>query len=93
VIFPLRTQTRDVDVIVAATLRDRSANEVETRVEINGHDVGAFRVSAAGAAEARLRIAASDVGRVLRAGYNRLSIVTSTPSQIAIHRLRIAPSA
>jgi hypothetical protein len=93
VVFPLRPDHRDWEILVVATPRSQTTDATEADVAINGHGIGQIRVLSTGPAEVRLRIAAADVGRVLRAGYNRLSIVTSTTSQIAVHRLRIAPSA
>ena len=92
VVFPLRQDRRDWEVLVVATARNRTT-DAEADVEINGQHIGRIRALATGPAEVRLRIAAADVGRVLRAGYNRLSIVTSTAAPIAVHRLRIAPAA
>lgn len=93
VVFPLRHDLHDWEILIVATPRNHTAGAAEVDVEINGRHIGRIRVLAGGPTEMRLRIAAADVGRVLRAGYNRLSIVTSNSAQIAVHRLRIAPSA
>jgi hypothetical protein len=93
VLMPLRPEPRDQDIVVVATLGDRGVEFAGAAVVVNGEHVGTFRIGAGLPSEARLRIAAADVGHILRAGYNRLSIVPSGPARIAIHRVRIAPSA
>jgi hypothetical protein len=82
---------RDIEISIVATMRGVTTAEADATVDVNGHRVGQFRVSSLRPSEARLRVAAADVGRVFRTGYNRLSIVSPVPSQVAIHRLRIAP--
>jgi hypothetical protein len=93
VVFPLRPDERGWEVILVTTLRDGTASAADIDVEINDHHVGRVRTTSPAPAEVRITIPASDVGRVLRAGYNRLAIVTSPGARIAIHRLRIAPTA
>ena len=91
--FPLQPSSRDMTVAVLATARGgEPSTTTELTFELNGHAIGRAHVSPVTATEARLRIAASNVGRVLRAGYNRLSIVTSGNHRIAIHRVRITPA-
>lgn len=90
--LPMQPAARAASVEVLATARGESPlASTELRFEINGHRLGAAQVSPRAPAHARFTIAASDVGRVLRAGYNRLSIVTSGHHRIAIHRVRITP--
>ena len=91
--FPLQPSAEDMTVEVLATARGGTPSTTsELTFELNGHVIGRSQVSPAAATEARLAIPASTVGRVLRAGYNRLSIVTSGNHRIAIHRVRIAPA-
>lgn len=91
--LPLQPPSTSVSVEILTTARgDAPTPPTELQFEMNGHAIGRARVSPLAPAEPRLVIAASDVGRVLRAGYNRLSIVTSGHHRIAIHRVRIAPA-
>jgi hypothetical protein len=93
-VFPLEHVQQDLDVRVLASARgDAASGGTELDVYINGHAIGRLQVSASGPSDGHLRIPASNVGRVLRTGYNRLSIVTSAAATAAIHRVRIAPSA
>jgi hypothetical protein len=91
--FPLEPSTHDLTVEVIATARgDRPSPASELTVELNGHPIGRAAVSPLAATEARLVVSRAHVGRLVRAGYNRLSIVTSGPHRIAIHRVRIVPA-
>lgn len=91
--FPIQPSAADMTVEVLATARgDAPSTTSELTLALNGHSIGGAQVSPAAATNARLPIAGSNVGRVLRAGYNRLSIVTSGPHRIAIHRVRIVPA-
>ncbi len=91
--FPLQPSSRDMTVDVLVTARgDAPSSTSELTFELNGHAIGRAHVSPAAATQARLPIAGSNVGRVLRTGYNRLSIVTSGTHRIAIHRVRIVPA-
>jgi hypothetical protein len=80
-----------VEAVVTARGVTASTNS-EAAFELNGHLIGRAHVSPAAATVAHLPIAALNVGRLLRAGYNRLSIVTTGTHGIAIHRLRICPA-
>lgn len=91
--FPLEPSAHDLAVEVLATARgDRPSPASELTVELNGHSIGRAAVSPLAATEARLIVSRADVGRMVRAGYNRLSIVTSGTHRIAIHRVRIVPA-
>ena len=92
-VFPLQPSTVDLTLEIVATARgeDRTGGSV-MQFDINGHPLGHAEVSPAAATRARFTIPATSVGRVIRAGYNRLRIVTSGQHRIAIHALRIAPS-
>ena len=57
----------------ASRSRPVSAN---IAVEINGHEIGRFVVPPTAPADLRADRAGADVGRVLRAGYNRLTFVS-----------------
>jgi hypothetical protein len=93
-VFPLRPQSGDIDVHLIASIRRSTAADVSNvDVLINGSGVGRFLASATATSDVRFRVPAADIGRVFRAGYNRLSIVSSGPARLAVHRLRIAPSA
>jgi hypothetical protein len=90
---PLQPIPQEMTVEVLITARgDAPSTTSELTFELNGHLIGRALVSPAAATNALLPIARSNVGRVLRAGYNRLSIVTSGPHRIAIHRVRIVPA-
>jgi hypothetical protein len=92
-VFPLQPAPRDMIIEAVVTARGvTTSTSSEVALELNGQLIGRAHVSPAAATVVRLPIAASNVGRVLRAGYNRLSIVTSGPHRIAIHRLRILPA-
>ena len=88
-VFPFRHGGGDVDIALLA------AADVPTEADVlvNGNAVGELQIATGAPTELRLRIAAADVGRILRAGYNRLTIVTPGSRRIAIYRLRIAPAA
>ncbi|HUE89598.1 MAG TPA: hypothetical protein VMO26_26265 [Vicinamibacterales bacterium] len=91
--FPLQPSSGDLVVEVLATARGGApSTATELTFELNGHPIGRAHVSPVTATEARLPVPAANVGRVLRAGYNRLSIVTSGNHRIAIHRVRILPA-
>ena len=92
-LFPLDISPPGIEVTLLTSLRGGStANVAEAQIHINDQPVGRVPVSGA-ASEVRVRIAAADVRRIFRAGYNRLSIVPSSPARIAVHRLRVVPIA
>jgi hypothetical protein len=92
-VFPLEPAHREMTLEVLATARgDAPSLTSELTFELNGHTIGRADVSPAGATAAHLPIAGANVGRVLRAGYNRLSIVSSGNHRIAIHRVRVVPA-
>jgi hypothetical protein len=91
--FPLQPAARQMSVEVLATARgDVVSSTTELTFAINGHPIGRAHVTPAAATDTTLTIPQADVGRVLRAGYNRLSIVISGNHRIAIHRVRIVPA-
>ena len=91
--FPLQPTARDVTVKVLATARGEDASRAtELTFTVNGHPIGRAHVTPAAATDTDLTIAQANVGRVLRAGYNRLSIVISGNHRIAIHKVRIVPA-
>jgi hypothetical protein len=92
-LFPLTPTAADIELIIAVTLRDTAVSSADAVVEINGRVIGRMEIEPNHPEEHRLRVRASDVGDVFRAGYNRLSIVTAAPVRLAIHHLRIAPTA
>jgi hypothetical protein len=91
-VFPLERVQQDMDVGVVASTRGNASSATELEVFLNEQVIGRIHVAPSGASEGRLRVPAATVGRVLRSGYNRLSIVTSSAATAAIHRVRIAPS-
>lgn len=92
-LVPLRPGNEAIDIsIVGAARGDSAGASVSTNVEVNGHLLGEVHLSSV-PAEARLRVNGPDVGRVFRAGYNRLSIVTSGSAPLAIFRIRLGPAA
>ena len=86
-IIPLAPQPRATSVSVLVTSTGGAA---EIRVAINQRDIGTFHAPAGVTLEGKLEIAADDVGRVLRAGYNQVSITSS--GDVAVHRVRISPA-
>ena len=92
-VFPLQPSPQDTEIRIVASLRGRDVSASDLLLEINGHAIGRVQVTSTVAGDYSLRVPAGDVGRILRAGYNRLSIVTSVPARIAIHRLRVTPAA
>jgi len=68
---------RDVVVSVLARTRlEQPAVEADLGLEINGHEIGRFVVPAAAPSDAQITVPAADVGRILRAGYNRVTFVS-----------------
>lgn len=68
---------RAVRVAVTARARlEEPAVDADLGLEVNGHEIGRFTVPAAAAAEAVVTVPAAAVGRIFRAGYNRLTLVS-----------------
>jgi hypothetical protein len=88
-VFPLAPHDGPVDVTLVAA----AEAPTEATLVANGYELGRVHVAPDAPAESRLRMEPADVGRILRAGYNRLTIVTPGSRRIAIYRLRIAPAA
>lgn len=81
-VFPLEPPDRAVTLEVTSRARlDEPAMNVDVGVEINGHELGRFIAMPAAPTVTRFEIPAARIGDVLRAGYNRLTIVSH-----AIHR-------
>jgi hypothetical protein len=91
-VFPFAPAVRSIELSILATVRGAEPGSVDAAVAINGVTVGRFNVHLQQPTQIRFTIPASDVGRVFRAGYNRLSIVSSAPRRLAIHRIRLAPA-
>lgn len=64
-----------VTIVARARLDDPPVN-ADLGVELNGHVVGRMAVSPVAPGEAHMTIPATAVGRILRAGYNRLTFVS-----------------
>lgn len=92
-IFPLRPADGPLQVVVLAATRGGGDAIGELRVVLNGEVIGQLTTPAGMPAEARLVLSRPDVGRIVRAGYNRLTIVPSGHAPIAIYRLRVGPAA
>ena len=90
-VFPLRVADGALDVGILAAVRGGSPHAT-ARLEVNGHTVGEVRLSPV-LSEARVHVKAPDVGRIFRAGYNRLSIVPSGAAPIALFRFQVGPAA
>jgi hypothetical protein len=66
-----------VDVTINARTRlEEPAVNATIALEVNGHEIGRFVVPAAAPADFTTRVSADAVGRVWRAGYNRLTFVS-----------------
>jgi hypothetical protein len=69
--------TRGIEITVTARARlEEPPVEVDLGLELNGRDIGRFMVPAASPTDVRAMIPASAVGRIGRAGYNRLTFVS-----------------
>lgn len=75
---PLEIPTgRDVNVFVTARARlEEPAVRANLGLEINGHEIGRFVVPATAPLEVPFKVPAAEVGRVWRAGYNRVTFVS-----------------
>jgi hypothetical protein len=74
---PLDLPPGDVAVGITARARlEEPAVNADLAVEINGHEVGRFVAPAAAPITAQFTVPAASVGRVFRAGYNRVTIVS-----------------
>jgi hypothetical protein len=66
-----------VRIIITARARlDEPAVNAEVGVEMNGHAIGKLVASPTVASDSDMTIPAAAVGRILRAGYNRLTFVS-----------------
>jgi hypothetical protein len=72
---PDATRGLEITVTARARLEDPPV-DVDLGLEMNGHEIGRFVVPAASATNLRARIPANAVGRLTRAGYNRLTFVS-----------------
>ena len=76
-VFPLQVTAGDVAVAITARARlDDPAVSALLSLEINGHEVGRFEAPPTEPTDARFVLPPSAVGRILRTGYNRLTIVS-----------------
>jgi hypothetical protein len=74
---PLDVPADGVSVAITARARlEEPAVNADMSLEINGHEIGRFVVPATAPATIRLDVPAATVGRVFRAGYNRVTIVS-----------------
>lgn len=89
--FPLDPPASNVEVYLLATARGDDPGGAGLTVTLNGHVLGRLDMSRAAPTEERFVIPAASIRRVLRAGYNRLSLVPSGNLRIAVHRIRLAP--
>jgi hypothetical protein len=68
---------RDIDLVITARARlEEPAVNASMTVEINGREVGRFVVPPTAPLEIPVKVPAGDVGRIWRAGYNRLTFVS-----------------
>jgi hypothetical protein len=68
---------RDIDVTITARARlEEPAMAATIALEANGHEIGRFVVPPAAPADFAIRVPAGAVGRIWRAGYNRLTFVS-----------------
>ena len=69
--------TKSLEIVVTTRARlEEPPVEVDLGLELNERDVGHFTVPASAPTEIRVSIPASAVGRIARAGYNRLTFVS-----------------
>jgi hypothetical protein len=68
---------RDIDVTITARTRlEEPAVKATIALEANGHEIGRFVVPPEAPADFAMRVPAGAVGRIWRAGYNRLTFVS-----------------
>jgi hypothetical protein len=94
-VFLLKSDARDLAITVQATLRSKSAapGGAELGLHVNDLPAGTARLDVLPGSEARLVIPGADVSRIVRHGYNRLTIVPRSTQPVAVHRVRISPVA
>jgi hypothetical protein len=92
IVFPLRPTEGPLEIVVLSATRGADAAG-EVRLILNGEAIGRLTSPAGLPAEARLVLSGVDVGRIVRAGYNRLTIVPSGHAPIAVYRFRVGPAA
>lgn len=106
--IPLAPAPGSLSVAITARARELGAPVVaELALEVNGSVIGRFAAPSDAPSTGRFTIAAARARQLLRAGYNRLAIVThevrradGTPERlsrgeawpIAVYRVRIAPA-
>jgi hypothetical protein len=97
IVMPIQTDARGLEITILISSREAAAGATPTtmRVEINDQHVGDISINTATPtpSEARVHLRAEDVGRIIRAGYNRLTLVPSEPNRVAVYRVRLAPAA
>jgi hypothetical protein len=84
--------SRALTLLATAQSSDPSIGSV-LRLDLQDEPIGTVHVNPSAPADVRIDIPADTARRILRKGYNRLSIVTSGPARVAIHRLRLGPPA
>lgn len=71
------TDEHDISVLVVARTRlEAPAVHAQLGVEINGHEIGRALIPPGAPTDVRMAVPASAVGRVFRAGYNRIGFVS-----------------
>jgi hypothetical protein len=91
-LMPLTPAARDYDVSLLVAPRGDTPVHTTMHLEINRHALGGIVVQGRAPVEVRWRISASEVGRVLRAGYNRVTIVPASAALLAVYHVRLTPA-
>jgi hypothetical protein len=90
---PLQPAARAYEIALMVQPRSEASLGMTVDIAINGSAIGRIVMDRPEPFESRLRVPATDVGRILRAGYNRVSIVPARPALVAVYRLRLTPIA
>ena len=92
-LMPLRVPTSGMQLRVQAAARgtDAPRPDDETLVLINDQEVGRLFIGI-GSVESRLHLSGDVVGRVFRAGYNRLTLVPPSRVPIIVYAVRLGPA-
>ena len=78
IVFPLELPV-DRSILVSVTARARfedPAVNADLALEVNGHEIGRLVAPAVAPIETQLTVPAAAVGRIFRAGYNRLTLIS-----------------
>ena len=93
-VFRLAAADRNVGVrIIGEARHGPSATPLEMTVLVNDVVVGRIDAAPGEPFDRQITMPRAVVGATLRAGYNRLTIVTHGSARVAIHRIRISPIA